>query len=250
MPQNYILRVFFRCFFLFKSTFFKVNLPSYTKLYSGDWITVKSAFLKLYTLPFVENKKKALDIDFDESETLRSFFERKLFSLSKFTTLTFVNQVEIIINTYLQKLQVCSSHFAILFKVSLSICTYVYKPTEDHSNQCDQEPNQQSQMRMEIFNFEPEEETSEVESMLVDSSKSTSGRGRGRGKTVARGSGKGSASGKIVKRGRSKNETLLSNDYNIVHKKLKSITEDEESSDYNFVEEVSNSSQSTWSEKN
>ncbi|KAJ6648323.1 hypothetical protein Bhyg_03551 [Pseudolycoriella hygida] len=71
----------------------------FTKLYfTRDWITIKSAFLKLYSLPFVENKKKELISDFEESESLRSFFERKLLSLSKFTTLPFINQVEMVIN--------------------------------------------------------------------------------------------------------------------------------------------------------
>lgn len=58
-------------FRLFFNKFFFFIQGEFTKLFfTSDWATVKSAFLKLYTLPFVENKKKELNVNFDESESL------------------------------------------------------------------------------------------------------------------------------------------------------------------------------------
>lgn len=138
---------------------------------------MKSALLKLYTLPFVENKKKELNIDFDESESLRSFIEQKLFSLSKLTTLSFVNQVEMAINDLLVEV---SSMFITEEKMTAgkedilefcdsiqSLIKHVFKPSESRANHCDPEPNQQSQMKMEIFNFVHDKDTSAVELELL-----------------------------------------------------------------------------------
>lgn len=182
---------------------------------------MKSSFLKLYTLPFVANKKRELNINFDESESLRSFFERKLSSLSRFTTLPFINQVEIAMNDLPSEV---SSLLILEGKMTgdkteiLDYCDsiqnlveHVCKSTE-RSNESDREPNQQSdQMRMEIFNFVPEDETSEVEQMLTDSPESDNVRGGVGGKVRGNASGgtvRGVATGGFKKRGRPKKNTI------------------------------------------
>lgn len=59
---------------------------------------VRSTFLKIYSTSFAQNKKRGLQINFDEETGLRSFVERKLESLSTFTTLPLINQMEMVMN--------------------------------------------------------------------------------------------------------------------------------------------------------
>lgn len=230
---------------------------------------MKSTFLKLYTLPFVKNKKKELNIDFGESESLRSFFERKLLSLSKFTTLPFVNQVEIVINDLPAEI---SSMFIIEEKMTVSkveilefcdsiqsLIEHSNEPTEERSKQYDPKPNHQSVMQMDVVDFQKDEGSSAMDSIQSNSGRGGSGQsqmqmeifdfqhdesssavdslqsssGRARTGAIAR--------GKIGKRGRPRKSNLNQN------KLLKSISEDV-SSDYNFLDELSNSSQSTWTD--
>lgn len=47
---------------------------------------------------FAENKKRELQIDFNTASSLRTFVERKLESFAKFTTLPFLNQMEMVLN--------------------------------------------------------------------------------------------------------------------------------------------------------
>lgn len=157
----------------------------------------------MYTLPFVENKKRELKIDFDESETLRSFFDRKLTSLSKFTTLPFVNQVEIVMNDlpveiscmFIREEKMLDNNKEILdFCDSIQyLVEHVYKPNE-YTKEKEREQSQQSnKMQMKIFNADSETETSQFESVSVVLPQSSSsrglgrGRGRGRGRSIARG---------------------------------------------------------------
>ncbi|XP_037029366.1 uncharacterized protein LOC119069419 [Bradysia coprophila] len=65
--------------------------------HTSDWQTVRKAFLKRYALSFIENKKRALNVDFFEELSLRSFVERKLNGFSSYTTLTFINQMEMVL---------------------------------------------------------------------------------------------------------------------------------------------------------
>lgn len=87
------------------------------------------------------------------SQNLCSFFERKLLSLSKFTTLPFVNQVEIVINDlpaevasmFITEEKMTAGKMEILeFCESIqNLIEHVYKPSEERANHYDPEPNQQ-----------------------------------------------------------------------------------------------------------
>lgn len=71
----------------------------FSKLYfTEDWPTVKLTFLKKYSTSFLENMKKHLNVNFYEEDTLRSFVELKLLSLSTYTKLPFVNRMEMVLN--------------------------------------------------------------------------------------------------------------------------------------------------------
>lgn len=205
---------------------------------------MKSAFLKLYTLPFVENKKRELEVNFDESETLRSFFERKLASLSNFTTLPFVNQVEIVMNDlpveisclFIQEEKMLDNKKEILdYCDSIqNLMEHVYQPTNEHTNEMEPGPSQQSnKMQMKIVNLCSGTATASIE---LPQSSGIRGRGRGRG----RGSVGRTASSTRRKNGE--------RDDGLSTKKLRPISEDNETDDYSFLKEMSDSSQSTWSE--
>lgn len=211
---------------------------------------MKSAFLKLYTLPFVQNKKRELEVDFDESETLRSFFERKFASLSNFTTLPFVNQVEIIMNDLPVEISCLFIHEEKMLDNKKDILDYcdsiqilmehVCQPNE-HINEMEPEPSQQSsKMQMKIINLESGTATSQLESVSIELPQSNSMRGRGGGRGNKRGSVGSVASSTRIKR-RQRDDGLLT-------KELRPISEGDETDDYTFLRELSDSSQSTWSE--
>lgn len=178
-----------------------------------------------------------MDIDFDdESSTLRSFMERKLISLSKYTTLPFINQMEIALNDL--PIQI-SSLFIVKEKLTckkseiLDFCDSIEELVDTmrekvkagesaHENeQKSIHPDKQTdhpENRFEVFNF-----------ILESEPESSRGRGRGQG----RGRG-GKAEAIIKKRGRPS-------------KKPKPIIEESED-DYNFLNQVDNSSRSSWSD--
>lgn len=215
----------------------------FTKLYfTSDWVTVRSAFLKIYSLSFAQNKKRELDIDFNEASTLRSFIERKLMSLSKYTTLPFINQIEIVMNDLpieISTLFITNEKMTGDKSEILDFCdsindlvetmreTIAEPLTRDNIEDSNQPLNQ-----MEIFDYRPDSEPSESESMSVDDAlESSHGRGRGRGRA------KGVTRGAIEKRGRGR------------PKKLKPIPESNESSEsYDFLNEMDMTSQSSWSD--
>lgn len=197
----------------------------------------------MYTLPFVVNKKLQLNVEFDEAVSLRSFFEKKLMNLSKFTTLPFINQVEIVMNDIPVEIQ---SLFILNGKMTgdktkiLKFCDAIQglvvenekETAKERPNENDREPSQPSD-KMQMYDLLSEAETSEADSMSVDSPQSSSKSGRGRGRSSANGTARG-----IKKRGRPS-------------KKLLPIKENEEAIDnYDFLKEMDSSSQSTWSEKN
>ncbi|KAG4075684.1 hypothetical protein HA402_003509 [Bradysia odoriphaga] len=65
--------------------------------FTSDWQTVRQAFLRKYSLSFTQNKKRALNVDFNEERSLRSFVEQKLNGFSSYTTLPLINQMEMVL---------------------------------------------------------------------------------------------------------------------------------------------------------
>lgn len=190
---------------------------------------MKIKFLKLYSLSFVQNKKRNLNIDFDETNSLRSFVELKLTSLSTFTTLPFVNQVEMVINDLPEQV---SAAFIVNEKITgnkteiLNFCDTIqdvfetFTTTNDRQNEADHAQPSGSNMEMEIFTFEPKK-------------RSVSEPSRG-----GRGSNRGVRGGKITKKGRPA-------------KKLTPIVEDTGSTDsFGFLGAMDNSSRSSWTDCN
>lgn len=188
---------------------------------------MKFKFLKLYSLSFVQNKKRSLNIDFAEAISLRSFVEMKLTSLSTFTTLPFVNQVEMVINDLPEQV---SAAFIVNEKMTgnkteiLNFCDTIQDlletcaTTNRSQNEADHAQSSGSNMEMETFTFEPE-----VQSVSKPS------RGRINSHRGVRG-------GKITKKGRQA-------------KKLNPIMENNESTDsFNFSETMDNSSRSSCTE--
>lgn len=222
----------------------------FAKLYfTGDWPTVKSAFLKLYSRSFYRNKKRELKIDFDEHDSIRSFVERKLTALSKFTSMPLINQMEVILNDLPEEI---SSLFITEEKMTcgktelLDFCESIQdlvqpmvNSTEANTSNNVERPSNPSN-RMEIFNFTRDSESSDTRSgsgsMAIDeyiSPEPQSSRGRGSGR--GRGHGKRTATLSVTKSGRPK--------------KLKPIIEDaEHSSEYDFLNQVDDTSRSTWSD--
>lgn len=73
-------------------------LVEFSELYfKSEWSSVRQAFIRKYASSYTENKKKFLNIDFDDETNLRSFFELKLKALTSYTTLPFFNQIEMIL---------------------------------------------------------------------------------------------------------------------------------------------------------
>lgn len=168
-----------------------------------------------------------MQIDFNESATLRSFVERKLISLDKFTTLPFINQVEMVMNDLPSEIsnlfitkEMMTGNKEEILDFCDSIHDFVGTMEEvEHVNQPLNDKTNEPLKRMEVFHFNPElvqlEEPSDA--MEVNDEPSSSQR------RVA-----------IAKRGRPS-------------KKLKTIQESNESSDYDFLNQMDNSSRSSWS---
>lgn len=167
----------------------KCHTAEFSKLYfTSDWLTVKSTFLKMYSLPFAQNKKRELDIDFNEETTLRSFVERKLISLSKYTTLPFINQMEMVINdlpSEISSLFIANEKMTVRTEI-LDFCDSIQDLVELQTSNLEPRNNEESNQplhRMEVFDFNPE---SEPEHMILDneppnSESEQSSRGAGRG---------------------------------------------------------------------
>jgi len=66
--------------------------------FTSDWPNMKKAFLTKYSLPFIKNKKKEMHIVFGEEPTLRSFIHLKFKSFEKYTTLSHIHQMEMILS--------------------------------------------------------------------------------------------------------------------------------------------------------
>ncbi|KAJ6639808.1 hypothetical protein Bhyg_12555 [Pseudolycoriella hygida] len=66
--------------------------------YTNSWLVVRKAFIKTFALKFIKNKKNDINIELRKEPNLRSFVDRKLCAFEKYTTLTFTNQMEMILN--------------------------------------------------------------------------------------------------------------------------------------------------------
>lgn len=193
--------------------------------------------MKLYSLPFVRNRKRELNINYHEATSLRSFVEQKLINLSKYTTLSSTNQMEIILNDLpaeISALFITNEKMTCAKADILDFCESIQDFADTLNETVEEECNEEGDPsrtlnRMEVFNFTREAQPSllESESMMVDE---MSNSGRGGGKTR----GRKDISGVVKKRGRPK-------------KKLE-IAVIEESSDYDFLSQVDDTTTSTWSD--
>lgn len=206
---------------------------------------VRSTFLKIYSTSFAQNKKRGLQINFDEETGLRSFFERKLESLSTFTTLPLINQVEMVMNDLPVEI---STLFITNEKMTgnkaeiLDFCYSVVDladtmrvETESISRNTDDftEPRYEMEAassnqlnRMEIFDFVGNEQ-SESDSIAVDNAPQSS-QSKNVNKRILRSC--------VAKRGRGRPK-----------KKLHIIPEDSQSSNNDFLQQMDDSSRSSWS---
>lgn len=169
------------------------SLVEFSELYfTRDWPKVKEAFLKRYSNPFTVNKKKELNIEFNEETSLRSFVERKLRSLALYTSLPYINQVEMMLydfpieiaNLFLVNEKMNSKKSELLeFCDSIQdlVQTMLVGPDEEIQT------IQQDQMnRMQIFKFDPDLESDDrqsedLQSEEMESMPSSRGSGRSRG---------------------------------------------------------------------
>lgn len=177
-----------------------------------------------------------MDISFGETTSLRSFVDLKLTSLSKYTTLPFVNQIEMIMNDLPEEI---SRLFIVKEKMTgnknevLNFCDAIQdfvEATITHPKNDMQEPGRPSnRMFAETFTFQPENQPM--------SSEPSRGRGRGRGSLI------NAASPKKRKR-----QSEFVNE-NGLHEHLDVIMEESGSSEnYDFSRETDNTSRSSWSE--
>ncbi|KAJ6642671.1 RNA-directed DNA polymerase from mobile element jockey [Pseudolycoriella hygida] len=210
----------------------------FTKLYfssESDWAAVKKAFNKKYSVSFCQNKKRAINVNFGEAKSLRSFVELKLMALSTYTTLPFINQIEMVMDDLPVEI---SSLFVSHGKMTdskieiLNFCDSIAdlledlcKTNKEAEDKVEEESNEPSGNRsMEIFNF--------MDQPGMPGLSQLSGRGRGRSR---RGRGGSTADGGVKKRGRPS-------------RKLQSILEADESNDsFSFLKQADCSSRSSWS---
>ncbi|KAJ6624806.1 hypothetical protein Bhyg_03722 [Pseudolycoriella hygida] len=199
--------------------------------FTSDWVTARRTFVEKYSVPFLENKKKEINIDFNKEPDLRSFVNRKLLGLSTYTTLAFVNQMEIILNDLPEEL-------AYLFMVNeifncsaddlLDFCDSVQEVVDTHNKGSKVEKLQQFSMNTEDLNCDTDE--------LSDSASSASAL---------------QEQSSAHKCGLRKRVRESGNSYGRPSKRnLTSIPEDEscaESEDFTFLNEMSSSRKSTWS---
>ncbi len=215
-----------------KSLKFEYFLVEFCELYfTSDWHAVKLAFLKKYSLVFLENKKNNLNIKFHAEKSLRAFVEKKLSALASYTTLPFINRMEMILNDLPIAI---SRHFLLHEKLTcdeaeiLDFCDCIQHVIEDScetenrnitaAENSEQESENRDNVeivenvpmnRMEIFNFSTESDANESTMMCDDSEPGDdlgfpgpSKRGRGSGRSVVRGVKRGVRRGKVVKSGK------------------------------------------------
>lgn len=203
----------------------------------------------MYSLSFSENKKSELQIDFNGASSLRSFVERKLTSFDKFTTLPFINQIEMVMNDLpvqisslflTNEMMTGNKNDILCFCDSIQELVGTMTNTEgpsandnDQSNQASNEPSYQ----MEVFEYDS--------GLKIGPSQSESMSVRGRSKRVARGGARGGATGGIVQENSDSSGGIVKRGR--PHKKLKTIPENTDSSNFDFMNQMSNTSRSSWS---
>lgn len=168
-----------------------------TLFYKGDWDAARLTFLKKYSYIFTENKNNSLRFGFFEETSLRSFVNRKIISLSTYTTLTLNNQMEVILselpneiaNLFILNLKMNSTKSEIL-EFCNSIQEFVDGLNAEAPASGSVTPTPQSEQQqcevvqdMEIFNYESDVH-SEVESSEGQSSGSACSRKRGKNKAT------------------------------------------------------------------
>lgn len=160
--------------------------------FTTDWPSMRNAFIKAYAGRFTENKKVATNIDFRKEHSLRSYVDRKLKSLSMYTTMPLVNQMEVVLMDLPDEV---SNLFLVNEKLTcqkseiLDFCDVIYdfaKSFQQNSgnqetvtrNSTDQ-PEPQTNV-FEIFNYDSDilSEVSEIQSSGTSTGGSKSGRGR------------------------------------------------------------------------
>lgn len=116
--------------------------------FTSDWPRVRETFIKKYASSFTENKRRELSIDFKEETSLRSFVELKLKNLSSYTTLPFLNQMEMVLADLpnpISKLFLFNEIMTSSKTVILDFCDSIHdlvltmlektdEPEEDHPN--------------------------------------------------------------------------------------------------------------------
>ncbi len=161
--------------------------------FTSDWSNMRQAFIKKYSASFTANKKRDLSIDFNEETSLRSFVDRKLKSLSSYTSLPFINQMEVVLidlpneisNLFLihDKLT-CSKSEILEFCDSIQDLAHSLITTTDEQEKIypDEQqqihPDEQQMNEMEVFNYDSELQSDGAESVVSNRS-SVGGRERG-----------------------------------------------------------------------
>lgn len=169
-----------------------------------------------------------MNIQFHAENSLRGFVEKKLSALASYTTLPFINRMEMILNDLPTAI---SRHFLLHEKLTcdeteiLDFCDCIQHVIEDScdtenrnvaaAENSERESENRANIeivenvpmnRMEIFNFATESDANESTMMCDDSEPGDdlgvpgpSKRGRGSGRSVKRGATRGVRRGKVVK---------------------------------------------------
>ena len=120
---------------------FRFFLAEFSQLrFTSDWTTAKNKFLTTYSLPFIQNRKNDLNFDFYEQPSLRSFVGLKFEMLSKYTTLSQLNQMDIILNelsTDIAHLFIVNGKFDCSMDNILDFCDSVDKVSERYRHDQD-----------------------------------------------------------------------------------------------------------------
>lgn len=185
-----------------------------------------------------------MNIHFAEEPNLRTFVNQKFAIMAKYTTLPLINQMEIILNDLPSQVAI---HFFLNEKFDcnkndiLDFCDAIQEIVEYNIEDQDIQVNVNEPLnRMEVFNYHiddvevdnPDDGVSM--SLQAQSSSTIRGRGRGRGRGRVQ-------SGRIEK-------------HRLVKRNLDSIPEDRicdmsAESEYDFLDQMSNSSRSSFSSR-
>lgn len=135
-------------------------LVEFSELYfTSDWSKVREVFLKKYSKLFTANKKKETSVDFQKEPDLRTFVDNKLKSLEAYTTLPFLNQVEIMLldlPTEVANLFLVNGKMTSNKKEMLAFCDTIHDVVKKMQPESDEEAHTKDPItRMELFRFDP-----------------------------------------------------------------------------------------------